>query len=150
MLMNRRDFSKSLAMAAAVTMLDMKNIFAAESAPNLTIDKIEIFPVRYPMVMRFKFFEGPVTPPGRPSVIIKITANDGTVGWGESVPIPRWSGETLEGAVVCLKNYLIPLLIGKKVFDLEGQGAQEERGRTVGTHDPRGSGSELDPEPREA
>lgn len=120
MRMDRRDFSKSMAMAAAVAMLDMKNLFAAESAPNLTIDRIEIFPVRYPMVMRFKFFEGPVTPPGRPAVIIKITANDGTVGWGESVPIPRWSGETLEGAVVALKNYLIPLLIGKNVFDLEG------------------------------
>jgi L-alanine-DL-glutamate epimerase-like enolase superfamily enzyme len=118
--MSRREFSKGMMMAAAVAMLDMKNLFAAENAPKLVIDRIDIFPVRYPMVMRFKFFEGPVTPPGRPSVIIKITANDGTVGWGESVPIPRWSGETLEGAVIALKNYLIPLLIGKNVFDLEG------------------------------
>jgi L-alanine-DL-glutamate epimerase-like enolase superfamily enzyme len=40
------------------------------------------------------------------------------VGWGESVPIPRWSGETLEGAVACLRNYLIPVLIGQDAFDL--------------------------------
>lgn len=118
--MTRRDFSKTMALAAAATMLDMKTLFAAESAPNLKIEKIEIFPVRYPMVMRFKFFEAPVGLPGRPAVIIKITADDGTVGWGESVPIPRWSGETLEGAVSVLRNYLIPTLVGHDVFDVEG------------------------------
>ena len=135
--MSRRDFSKSMALAGFASMLNPKNIFAESAAPakgiealpslypdfphssKLTIEKIDIFPVRYPMVMRFKFFEGPVSGGGRPTVIIKITANDGTVGWGESVPIPRWSGETLEGAVACLKNYLIPVLIGKDVFNLE-------------------------------
>ncbi len=137
MSMDRRDFSKTMAFAAMAGLLNARKVFS-EPAPAvagsplphdalypefshapLTIDKIEIFPVRYPMVMRFKFFEGPVSSGGRPSIIIKITANDGTVGWGESVPIPRWSGETLEGAVACLKNYLVPVLIGKNVFDLE-------------------------------
>jgi L-alanine-DL-glutamate epimerase-like enolase superfamily enzyme len=127
--MTRREFTKSMAMTAAVGMFSGKSLFAA-SAPSsaasggnmskLTIEKIEIFPVRYPMVMRFKFFEAPVGLPGRPAVIIKMTASDGTVGWGESVPIPRWSGETLEGAVSTLKNYLIPILIGREVFDLAG------------------------------
>jgi L-alanine-DL-glutamate epimerase-like enolase superfamily enzyme len=41
------------------------------------------------------------------------------VGWGESVPIPRWSGETLEGGLACLKNYLVPVLLDQDVFDLE-------------------------------
>ncbi len=125
-----------MALAGLAGLLDAKSVFSDTGAPvasgaqpsmypqfahtsNLTIEKIEIFPVRYPMVMRFKFFEGPVSGGGRPTVIIKITANDGTIGWGESVPIPRWSGETLEGAVACLKNYLIPVLIGKDVFNLE-------------------------------
>src|SRR3989338_5048838 len=117
--MDRRRFSKTMAMAAAAGLLDMKNLFASASAGSkLKIDRIEIFPVRYPMVMRFKFFEGPVSAGGRPAVIIKITASDGTVGWGESVPIPRWSGETLEGAVACLKNYLIPVLIGQDALDI--------------------------------
>jgi L-alanine-DL-glutamate epimerase-like enolase superfamily enzyme len=123
MLISRRDFSKSMALAAMAGVLDMKSLFAAEPQgvpPQLTIDKIEIFPVRYPMVMRFKFFEAPVGLSGRPAVIIKMTASDGTVGWGESVPIPRWSGETLEGAVSTLKNYLIPMLIGRDVFDVAG------------------------------
>jgi len=136
MSMNRREFSKTMALGAMAALLNpLKSIAeavpAASPAPShdaiypvfshapLAIEKIEIFPVRYPMVMRFKFFEGPVSSGGRPAIIIKITAADGTVGWGESVPIPRWSGETLEGAVACLKNYLVPVLIGKNVFDLE-------------------------------
>ena len=39
---------------------------------------------------RFKFFEGPRgQPAGRPAVLVKITADDGTVGWGQSVPTPE-------------------------------------------------------------
>ncbi len=124
--MTRREFSKTAALAAMMGAVNVKSLFGAESAaaaqdhPKLTIDRIDIFPVRYPMVARFKFFEAPVGLPGRPAVIIKVTASDGTVGWGESVPIPRWSGETLEGAVSTLRNYLIPILIGRDVFDIAG------------------------------
>lgn len=131
--MDRREFSKALAAAATVGLFEGKRILAdaspvpaAPAAPaasaaqsgKLLIDKIELFPVRYPMTMRFKFFEGPVGGGGRPAIIIKITAADGTVGWGESVPIPRWGGETLEGALACLKNYLVPVLTGQNAFDL--------------------------------
>lgn len=94
------------------------NLYADLSKP-LKIERIEIFPVVYPTVMRFKFFEGPKGKSGRPAVIIKITADDGTVGWGESVPVPRWSYETLEGAVAAINNYLTPVLIGMNPFDLD-------------------------------
>jgi L-alanine-DL-glutamate epimerase-like enolase superfamily enzyme len=131
--MDRREFSKTLAAAATMGLFEGKSILAdasplaapplspappASPAAKLLIDRIELFPVRYPMTMRFKFFEGPVSGGGRPAIIIKITAADGTVGWGESVPIPRWGGETPEGALACLKNYLLPVLPGRNVFDL--------------------------------
>ena len=83
------------------------------------IETIEIFPVIYPTVMRFKFFEGP-SGTGRPAVLIKITADDGTVGWGESVPVPRWSYETLEGAATTIERYLKPVILGMNPFDLKG------------------------------
>ena len=125
--MDRREFSKTIAAAAAVGLFEGKRILAAspEAAPaprapaKLTIEKIDLYPVRYPMTMRFKFFEGPVSGGGRPAIIIKITASDGTVGWGESVPIPRWGGETAEGALACLQNYLVPVLKGQELSDLE-------------------------------
>lgn len=87
---------------------------------KLAIERIELFPVRFPTVMRFKFLESPKGATGRASVIIKVTANDGTVGWGESIPSQRWSYETLESAVSTLDHYLIPVLIGMDPFDLDG------------------------------
>lgn len=112
----RRDFIRMSALG--LTGLAMTGTAGGNVAKSLRIDRIEIFPVRYPTVMRFKFFEGPTSGGGRPAVLIKITADDGTVGWGESVPIPRWSYETLEGAVSTIQNYLKPILLGLDPFDL--------------------------------
>ena len=84
------------------------------------VARVEAFPARYPTIGRFKFFEGPEgTPTGRPAVIVKLTADDGTVGWGESVPIPKWSYETLEASVTAIDSYLGPQLIGLDPFDLD-------------------------------
>lgn len=86
---------------------------------DIKIERIEIFPVKYPTVMRFKFFEGPTSGGGRPAILIRITASDGTVGWGESVPIPRWGCETYESAINTLEHYLIPIITGMNPFDVE-------------------------------
>jgi L-alanine-DL-glutamate epimerase-like enolase superfamily enzyme len=96
----------------------MSEPLLAQIRKPLKIEKIETFPVLYPTVMRFKFFEGP-RGTGRPAVLIKVTADDGTVGWGESVPVPRWSYETLEGATSAIDLYLKPVLLGKNPFDLD-------------------------------
>ena len=102
-----------------VTSMALSEQVMALEPKSLTIEQIEVFPVIYPTVMRFKFFEGP-SGTGRPAVLVKITASDGTVGWGESVPIPRWSYETLESAVSTIEQYLAPILIGRNLFDLKG------------------------------
>jgi len=115
--MHRRDFLQT-GLAALAGMAAQPTIMAAtETGPRIA--RVDVFPVVYPMVMRFKFFEGP-SGSGRPAVIVKITAEDGTVGWGESVPIPRWSYETLESATSTIERYLAPLLIGKDPTDLAG------------------------------
>src|SRR6266550_2391157 len=83
-----------------------------------TIARIETFPVSYPTVGWFKFLEGPKgRPAGRASVAIKITADNGAVGWGQSVPAHRWSYETLETVQTTIANYLAPELIGLDPFD---------------------------------
>lgn len=83
-----------------------------------TIARIETFPVTYPTVGWFKFLEGPKGKPGgRPSVVVKITADNGAVGWGQSVPSHRWSYETLETVETTIQNYLAPELIGLDPFD---------------------------------
>src|SRR5215469_4069846 len=87
----------------------------------VTIAQVETFPIKYPVIGHFKFFEGAAgLPPGRLALVIKITADDGTVGWGQSVPSPRWSYETLETVESTTRLYLAPELIGHDPLDLGG------------------------------
>ncbi len=93
-----------------------RTLLLAALAPSQSppITRIEVFPLVYPVTGYFKFF----TKPERPAVFVKVTCEDGTVGWGQSVPIPTWSYETLESATHTLRNYLAPVLIGKNPTDL--------------------------------
>ncbi|MCP4784235.1 MAG: hypothetical protein GY903_07290 [Fuerstiella sp.] len=86
----------------------------------MKIERIEIFPLRYPMTGFFKFFTGPHGGTGREAVIVKVTADDGTFGWGQSVPIARWSYETLEAATTTLAEYYRPVLLGHDPTDIAG------------------------------
>ncbi len=90
-----------------------------EPAKSVKINRIESIPLTYPTSGRFKFFEGPKGEPlGRQTVVVKITADDGTVGWGQSVPTNKWSYETLETVHTTIERYLAPVLIGLDPFDL--------------------------------
>ncbi len=95
---------------------------------NVRIDRVEAFGLIYPTRGRFKFFEDALgRSVGRATVVIKITASDGTVGWGQSVPTPRWSDETLESVYSTITRHLAPVLVGKNPFDIEGITAEMNR-----------------------
>lgn len=114
---SRRQFLGMGAQAAGIAVLSA-GLPAAES--TVTIAKVEAFPLLYPTVGRFKFFEGPPgRPSGRAAVLVKLTASDGTVGWGESVPLPRWSYETIETVYSTITRYLAPELVGKSPFEVD-------------------------------
>jgi L-alanine-DL-glutamate epimerase-like enolase superfamily enzyme len=106
--------------ASAALPLGSSAALACGGTPDVKIDRIDLFPVRYPTVGYFKFFEGPRGTYGRSAVIVKMTADDGTVGWGQSVPIYTWSYETLETATVVLRKYLAPTLVGRNPLDVAG------------------------------
>ncbi|MCA9185264.1 MAG: enolase C-terminal domain-like protein [Pirellulaceae bacterium] len=115
---NRREFT-ALA-GGTVAAFYYHGLSLAEESTKVKIDRIELFPCRYPMAGYFKFFAGPHGALGRAAVIIKITADNGLVGWGQSVPIAKWSYETLETATVALREYYVPALIGRDPTDIEG------------------------------
>ncbi len=117
-MMNRRQFLHAAAVAAAA--VSLPRTASAEESSMTKIERIDLFPVRYPMTGYFKFFSGAGGAGGRAAVIIKIVAEDGKAGWGQSVPIARWSYETLETAVVALRDYYVPALIGRDPTDIEG------------------------------
>ncbi len=103
--MTRRSFAGALAGVPAL---------AAADTPR--IRSVEVFPVRYPVTRYFKFFPKPE----RPTVLVKVTAEDGTAGWGQSVPAPAWSYETPESVTSTLREYLSPALIGQNPADFAG------------------------------
>ncbi|MBI1298278.1 hypothetical protein GC175_25370 [bacterium] len=84
-----------------------------------TIASIDIFPVRLPMIRSFSFASGSAGKAGgtAPHVFVKVTADDGAVGWGEGRPVTGWSSETFETITETLRRYLAPALIGAPLLD---------------------------------
>lgn len=109
---------RTLLQTAAVTAL-ASQLPAADNAPAMKIERAEVFPCLYPMAGFFKFFAGAHGAAGRPAVFLKLTTSDGLVGWGQAVPIAKWSYETLETSTIVLRDYLAPLLIGKNPADID-------------------------------
>ena len=93
----------------------------------MKIDRVDVYPLEYPTVGYFKFFTTPRGHAGRPAVMLKVTADDGTVGWGQAVPVSTWSYETLESSTIVLREYFAPVLIGRDPTDLAGAHAAMDK-----------------------
>jgi len=94
-------------------------------AAAVRIRRVEVFHVVYPVSGYFRFF----AKPERPAVFVKITAEDGSAGWGQSVPTPSWSYETVESVVSTIRDYLAPVLIERDALDIAG--AHEAMNRAI-------------------
>jgi L-alanine-DL-glutamate epimerase-like enolase superfamily enzyme len=117
----RRRFLSQAAALGAAAWRDRSARADSAAPPAARIVKVETFPVSYPTVERFKFLEGPRGELlGRQTLVVKITAEDGAVGWGQCVPSHRWSYETLETVQTTVERYLTPVLIGTNAFDVDG------------------------------
>jgi L-alanine-DL-glutamate epimerase-like enolase superfamily enzyme len=85
------------------------------------IVKVEIGRFDYAVAGEFKFFppgpEGRVT---RPSVLVRLTDASGREGWGQAVPVPSWTYETVETVLTTLRHHLAPLLPGREPADFDG------------------------------
>ena len=66
------------------------------------------------------------------NVLVRIEADDGTVGWGEAASAPVMTGETLESIVTAV-HYLAPSLRGREPGDIDGALAVMD-GRMYGNH----------------
>lgn len=88
----------------------------------MKITRIEVFPVRLPLKAVATLSRGVsrTIEEGKQLVLVKMTGDDGTVGWGEAGPSRRWSAETVQSCYSSIKHYLAPVLIGRDPFDLAG------------------------------
>ena len=87
------------------------------------IHRIEIGRLDYPLVGEFKFFKAGK----RPSVVVRMTDDAGTCGWGQAVPVETWTYETVETVESTLARYLAPALLGAEPSDLAEVHARMER-----------------------
>lgn len=87
-----------------------------------TIENIEVFSFTLPFRGLFKTSKGTVgsAATGRPIVLTKLTASDGSVGWGEGSPSHTWSPETRESVTSVLTDHFVPAVIGKPLADFDG------------------------------
>jgi L-alanine-DL-glutamate epimerase-like enolase superfamily enzyme len=86
---------------------------------SLRITEVETFVVHHPVRSYFKFL--PKDEQGRsvrPSILVKLTTDEGLVGWGETVPMPTWSYETVQTVVTTIEHHIAPAIIGADPFDV--------------------------------
>ena len=84
------------------------------------IAAVDTFAVNYPVNGFFKFFRSrDGSPAGRAAVVVRIRDESAHVGWGQCVPSPTWSYETLETVKTSIDRYLGPALIGRDPFDAD-------------------------------
>jgi L-alanine-DL-glutamate epimerase-like enolase superfamily enzyme len=90
------------------------------------IVRIEIGRFDYDLVGEFKFFKTPQ----RPSVLVRLTDENGLQGWGQSVPVESWTYETVETVETTLRNYLAPAILGADPADMADIHARMNRAIT--------------------
>ena len=88
----------------------------------MRIAEIEVIPLRMPLrgVLTLPKGASRSLEEGKRVALVKMTGDDGTVGWGEAGPSRRWSAETLESCVTAIRSYLSPAVIGMDAFDIAG------------------------------
>lgn len=92
------------------------------NASPAVIERVEVFPAAFPVTRAFRFASGSAGTAGQkaPMAFVKVTASDGTVGWGAGRPLPQWSYETIESVVTTLRGYLAPAALNLQIWDTEG------------------------------
>ncbi len=78
------------------------------------IVRFEVGRFDYELVGEFKFFKTPA----RPSIVVRLTDENGVQGWGQSVPVETWTYETVETVETTLRHYLAPAILGAEPSDL--------------------------------
>ncbi len=78
----------------------------------MRIRRLEVFTARLPLEPGFSHFTGRVT--ALEEVFVRLTADDGLVGWGEvRGNMSYFSGESPASIVAALRDYLAPLVLGR-------------------------------------
>ena len=84
------------------------------------IAHVDVYPTAVGMKDVFNIGTGFVGDTGTAGdhVFVKITTDDGYIGWGEQRALPSWSYETTESITTTIQHHIAPLLLGKDPLNL--------------------------------
>lgn len=85
----------------------------------MTIKKITLQKVEIPIITSFTTGFGTVSK--RPTVIVKVESEEGSIGYGEAaaLPFPNYNPETADTCMLVLKDYIAPLVLNKEFENIE-------------------------------
>jgi muconate cycloisomerase len=72
--------------------------------------EVEAIPLRAALRQPFKF--GNVVRTRSANVLVRVTTDDGHVGWGEACPVPQLTGETAGSVAEAVRDRVAPRLLG--------------------------------------
>jgi muconate cycloisomerase len=80
----------------------------------LVIRRVDAVPVALPLTKPVTMAAETVT--HARNLLVRIEAQDGTVGWGEAASAPTMTGDTIAGLVAAVREHLAPLLAGEDAW----------------------------------
>jgi muconate cycloisomerase len=80
----------------------------------LAIRRVDAIPLALPLTKPVKMAAETVT--HARNLLVRIEAQDGTIGWGEAASAPTMTGDTIAGLVAAVRDHLAPVLIGGDVW----------------------------------
>jgi muconate cycloisomerase len=87
---------------------------------ELAIDRVETAILDVPLVRPHRFARTGMD--AQPILLVTVTTRGGATGVGEGVVPggPWWGGESVETMQVIVERYLAPVLIGRRVAEIDG------------------------------
>lgn len=116
----RRRFGLTMTGGGMALTSGLESAAHAAQGRGIRIKKVDVIPVGIEFRTTFNIGVGKVGGKGVPGkyVYVKVTTDDGRVGWGATTTVPNWSYETVEAVVGTLEQHLAPLAIGRTPFEL--------------------------------
>jgi len=94
-----------------VTINTASSEIVAGAAAAIIIKRVDAIAVAMPLTKPMKMAHATFTKVE--NLIVRIEAEDGTVGWGEAASAPSLTGETWQGMVAVVRDFIAPVLVGK-------------------------------------
>ena len=91
--------------------MPLDHAVAARLSRPIKIRTVEAIPVALPLSKPMKMAGVEIR--NADNLLVRIVAEDGTTGWGESASAPNMTGDTVPAMVAAVRDFLAPMIVGR-------------------------------------